>query len=94
VSTAPDDPETGRGMLRERLPVPEPPAALSARVQHTLAVRGLVRQPHRRGSAWASRVGLIAAGIALGILGRGAYHEARESPGATSGSAGQYVLLL
>jgi len=96
VSTAPDDPETGRGMLRERLPVPEPPAELSARVQRTLAERGLVRQPQRRGSVWAARAGLIAAGIALGILGRDAYHEARESPGATSSSVptGQYVLLL
>ena len=96
MSTAPDDPETGRGMLRERLPVPEPPAELSARVQRTLAERGLVRQRQRRGSVWVSRAGLIAAGIALGILGRGAYPEARESPGAASSSApaGQYVLLL
>ena len=96
MSTAPHDPETGRGMLRERLPAPEPPTELSARVQQTLTERELVRQPERRGSAWASRVALIAAGIVLGILGRGAYHEARESPGAAGSSApaGQYVLLL
>ena len=95
MSTAPDDPETGRGMLRERLPVPEPPAELSARVQRTLAERRLVRQPKRRGFVWASRVALIAAGIVLGILGRGAYHEARETTGAgISAPAGQYVLLL
>ena len=92
----PDDPETGRGTLRDRLPVPEPPAELSARVQRTLAERRLVRQPQWHGRAWASRVGLIAAGVALGILARGAYHESRESPGATSSSApaSQYVLLL
>ena len=96
MSNEPDERETGRGMLRKRLPAPEPPPELFARVQRTLAERRLVRQPQRRGSVCASRVGLIAAGIVLGILGRGAYHEARESPAAASSSApsGQYVLLL
>jgi hypothetical protein len=83
-------------MLRDRLPVPDPPAELSARVQRTLTERGLVRQPSRPGSVWVPRVGLIAAGVMLGIVGRGAYHDARESSGPTSTSApaAQYVLLL
>ena len=96
MSTAPDESETGRGTLRDRLPVPDPPAELLARVQRTLTERGLVRQPPRPGSVWVSRVGLIAAGVMLGIVGRAAYHDARESSRATSTSApaAQYVLLL
>jgi hypothetical protein len=96
--TVPDDAgdgRDGRGALRAHTIDAEPPRELAERVRRSLESRGLVKSTASR-RPWTTRAALIAAGIVLGILGRGAYHETRESSGATSisASAGQYVLLL
>ena len=92
----PDAADVGRGGLGTRLPRAKPPAELADRLQRTLETRGLISPQKRRGPTWAARVGLIAAGVVLGILARGGYHEIVESRGATRVDAqpGQYVLLL
>jgi hypothetical protein len=95
MTHSPEEPMAGRGALRDRLPPLDPPPELADRVRRTLGTRGLVRRPARRVPTWMTRSGLIAAGIMLGILGRGAYQEAVESGGAASVTPpGHYVLLL
>jgi hypothetical protein len=99
--TVPDDAgdggdgRDGRGALRAHMIDAELPRELAERVRRSLESRGLVKATASR-RPWTTRAALIAAGIVLGILGRDAYLETRESLGASSISApaSQYVLLL
>ena len=86
----------GRGSLRDRLPVIEPPTELAARVNATLEGRGLIRpvgsvHPHR--NPWVVRLGYLAAGILLGFAIRDALGVTSGRPSGAA-TAGQYVLLL
>ena len=100
MTVDPDDTDAGRGSLRPHLGQSEPPPELAARVRETLEARGLVRSPTGRARQWAARGALIAAGVLLGVLGRGAYQEARESSGTAlvdmpnGPASAQYVLVL
>jgi len=95
-----DDTDAGRGSLRPHLSHAEPPPELAARVRETLEARGLVGSTVGRGRFWAVRAALIAAGVLLGVMGSGAYHEARESSGTATvnmpnaSRSEQFVLLL
>ena len=97
-----DGSDRGRGGLRDRVPHVEPPADLEQRVRATLESRGLVRQDAippavrlagSRRAAWLARVGLLAAGVVIGVLAKS---SVGSSGGRPSGAAvaGQYVLLL
>jgi hypothetical protein len=87
----PNDSGDGRGSLRHLVQTIEPPNELDARVRHTLAARGLIRQPTPRFSAWVIRAGLIAAGIIFGAMLHAGWTRASGRP---STQPGQYVLLL
>ena len=96
MTTGPNDSDAGRGALRAHVSAAEPPRELASRVLGTLASRGLVRPVPRRDARWTLRLALLAAGIVLGVLGRGAFEEARGSRGAIAvqAPADRYVLFL
>lgn len=87
----PNEPPDGRGALREHLGTAEPPAALADHVHRTLEARGLVRHGPSRARVWAARAGLLAAGVLIGLVGRG---SSRPDPVAVPGIGQRYVLLL
>jgi hypothetical protein len=92
MSAEPTDAGSGRGSLAGHVSAIEPPPDLAGRVRETLVSRGLLATRRNRPVAWATRAGLLAAGIVIGVL-------ARDTLGGTGGrpanaSAGQYVLLL
>lgn len=99
-----DGADRGRGGLRDRLSGIEPPADLERRVRRTLESRGLVRQDAThpsiplpvggsRRAIWIARVGLLAAGVAIGLLVKGSFGTGDGRPSGAA-VAGQYVLLL
>ena len=100
MTAEPNDTDAGRGTLRPHVSHAEPPPALAARVRETLEARGLVRSTTGGARLWVVRAALIAAGVLLGVVGRGAYQEARESRSVAAVAVPngprieQYVLLL
>lgn len=95
-----NDADLSRGGLRYRVPRLEPPVDLEDRVRATLYSRGLVgptmrpfilRHAPRR--AWMARVGLLAAGVLVGVLTKDSLGTGGTRPSGTA-IAGQYVLLL
>ena len=101
MTNDPNDTDRGRGSLRDQLPHVDPPPELEHRVRATLEARGLVRHeahlvpdptwPLRR-MAWTARLGLLAAGVLMGILIKDTLGDSGRPTGAAA--AGQYVLLL
>ena len=101
MTNDPNDTDRGRGGLRDQLPRVDPPPELEPRVRATLEARGLVRHeallvPHvaapSRRTAWMARVGLLAAGVLIGVLIKDTLGDSGRLTGAAA--AGQYVLLL
>ncbi len=80
------------GALRPVLPRIEPPPSLENRVRGTLMARGAIASGVRPGVVWARRIGLLAAGVVLGVLVRGSTGSPR--PAGRDGTPGQYALLL
>ena len=87
----PNDLSDGRGTLRGHVPIVDPPPALAARVRSSLAARGLIHESTSPLGGWMSRVGLLAAGIAIGAFGLATWRSNQTRPDT---QPGQYVLLL
>ena len=91
MSDEPNERYDGRGALRGAVPPVDPPSALEARVRSSLGARGLIRESSSRRAGWMGRVGLLAAGVAVGVFGYAAWGSNQARPAA---QPGQYVLLL
>jgi hypothetical protein len=100
--SSPEDTDSGRGGLRGRLPPIPLPRDLDTRVRASLAARGLISTTgiggsgsgtRRDSAAWIRRVGLLAAGIVLGVVATSLFRGANTRPPDIS-AAGQYVILL
>jgi hypothetical protein len=87
------DDHDGRGTLRDRLPpvLPRAPDALADRVRATLTSRGLIREPADHRALWLGRLGLLAAGILLGVM---SITLAQRLTRTSRASAPRYALLL
>ena len=85
------DADSGRGALASHMNQLEPPPELEGRVREALTSRRLLTVRRARAITWATRAGLLAAGVLIGMFARDALGSAGGRPNAT---AGQYVLLL
>ena len=93
------DRDDGRGGLKNHLTRLDPPVGLEARVRESLSTRGLIHKVGAgewapatppRYAKWMARVGLLAAGLILGLVMRPAVFGGSSS----ASRSGQYVLLL
>ena len=84
--------DSDRGSLRDRLPTVDPPPELAARVQQSLASRGLIDRPERRQTRWRQYAGIGA--VAASFLFTG-FYLGRNSGSPEAAPAGpRYALLL
>ena len=94
MTSSNDRSDVGRGALRDALQGEIAPTELHDRVRQSLESRGLVRRPSRTGMVWIGRLGLLAAGVLIGVMLRSTQPTTRERRDTATSSIPQYVLLL
>ncbi len=84
--------DSNPGSLRDRLSSIDPPPELAARVQQSLASKGLITEPDRRPARWRQFVGIGA--VAASFLFTGFYLGRNLGPSGAAPTGQRYALLL